>query len=151
MANVGKHVVSLPSSASVTVVATATVSVVSASVPAVLGNTTSTSAVLAAPISVTPFVPLSVPSRNLILPPTVVLVAPITRLCPVAVVVVAATLVIRSVPSTSIVTLPVPVSATVTLLLPCEIAVVLTLLTCESTYALVAACWLPVGSNTFWI
>ena len=76
---VGKHVASAPSSATVIVVAIAAVPVVSsfcsASVPAVLGNTTSTSAVLAAPTSVTPFVPLSVPSKNLILPPTVVLVA----------------------------------------------------------------------------
>ena len=68
----------------VIVVAIAAVPVVSsfcsASVPAVLGKTTSTSAVLAAPTNVTPFVPLSVPSQNFILPPTVVLVAPITKL-----------------------------------------------------------------------
>ena len=46
--------------------------------PAVAGNVISTSAVLAAPTRVTPFVPLSVPSSSLILPPTVVLVALIT-------------------------------------------------------------------------
>ena len=50
----------------------------SATVPAVAGNVISTSAVLAAPTRVTPFVPLSVPSSSLILPPTVVLVALIT-------------------------------------------------------------------------
>ena len=64
--------------------------------------------------------------------------APITKLCPVAVVVVAATVVILSVPSTSIVTFPVPLSATVTLLLPCEIAVVETAAIESSTYFLFA-------------
>ena len=125
------------SSATVTVVAMAAVPVVSAfaraSVPADDGKTTSISATLAGPFRVTPFVPLSVPSRNLILPPALLLAAPITRLCPVAVVVVAATVVIRSVPSTSIVTFPVPLSATVTLLLPCDMEVELKLLISEST------------------
>ena len=44
-------------------------------VSAAAGKIRSTSAVEAAPTNVTAFVPLSVPSKNLILPPTVVLVA----------------------------------------------------------------------------
>ena len=93
------------------------------SVSVAAGSVTVTSAVDAGPIKVTPLVPLSVPSKNLICPPALVLPAPITRLCPVAVVVVAATVVSLSVPSTSIVTFPVPLSTTVTLLSPCEILV----------------------------
>ena len=101
------------------------------------GNVTVTSAVLAGPSSVTPFVPLSVPSKNFIEPPALLLPAPITRLCPVAVVVVAATVVNLSVPSTSIVTFPVPESTTVTLLSPVDIDVVLTADTSLSTYAFI--------------
>ena len=88
------------------------------SVSAAAGNVTVTSAVLAAPCNVTPFVPLFVPSKNLICPPTVAEAAPITSECPVAVVVVAANTVSLSVPSTSICTCPVPLSTTETLLFP---------------------------------
>ena len=109
------------------------ISLVKAKVPAELGKVTVTSAVLEGPCTVTPFVPLSVPSRNLMEPPALLLPAPITMLCPVDVVVVAATVVILSVPSTSIVTFPVPLSATVTLLFPCDMVVVENAPTSEST------------------
>ena len=88
------------------------------SVSAAAGSKTVTSAVLAGPCNVTPFVPLFVPSKNLIVPAALVLAAPIINPCPVAVVVLAAIVVILSVPSTSMVTLPVPESTTATLLFP---------------------------------
>ena len=56
------------------------ISLVSATVPALLGKAIVTSAVLAGPCNVTALVPLSVPSKNFMLPPVVVLPAPKTIL-----------------------------------------------------------------------
>ena len=121
------------------------------SVSALAGSNTVTSPVLAGPCSVTPLVPLSVPSRNLILPAALLLAAPSTILWPVAVVVVAATVVILSVPSIFVTTCPVPLSVTSTRLLPSLILSELKLDTCASTYAFVAASCAEPGSVTLTI